>query len=96
MVIMLEAKTEVRMTGHILERDVVFKISEELKDVDVEVMHCEVSFAALKAGIEEKMPSVMHFYLVGTKSDRGKALDRIKNIAEATGCRIEYAKEKAE
>lgn len=91
---MLESKTEVRMVGHILERDVIFKISEELKDVDVEVMHCEVSFAALKSGIEEKMPSVMRFYLVGAKKDQEKALVKIKKIAKATDCRIDHAKEK--
>lgn len=91
---MLEAKTEVRIIGHILERGVIFKLSEELKDMDVEVMHCEVSFAALKAGIEEKMPSVMHFYLVGAKADREKALARVKKIVKETGCRIDYAKEK--
>lgn len=91
---MLEAKTEVRMVGHILEREVIFKLSEELKDMDVEVMHCEVSFAALKAGIEEKMPSVMRFYLVGAREDREKALVIVKKIAEETGCRIDYAKEK--
>jgi hypothetical protein len=91
---MLEAKTEVKMVGHILEREVIFKLSEELKDMDVEVMHCEVSFAALKAGIEEKMPSVMRFYLVGAKEDREKALVIVKKIAEETECRIDYAKEK--
>ncbi len=95
MVIMLEAKTEVKIIGHVLERDVIFKISDELKDLDVEVMHCDVSFAALKAGIEEKMPSVMRFYLVGAKEDREDALDRIKKIAEATECRIDHVKEKA-
>jgi ACT domain-containing protein len=91
---MLEVKTEVRIIGHILEREVIFKLSKDLDDIDVEVMHCEVSFAALKAGIEEKMPSVMRFYLVGAKEDREKALSRIKKIAEETECRIDYAKEK--
>ena len=91
---MLEVKTEVRVVGHILEREVIFKLSEELKDVDIDVMHCEVSFAALKAGIEEKMPSVMHFYLVGAKEDREKALAIVKKIAKETDCRIDYAKEK--
>ncbi|MDP6613107.1 MAG: hypothetical protein QF673_03715 [Candidatus Hydrothermarchaeota archaeon] len=91
---MLEVKTEVRVVGHILERGVIFKLSEELKDVDVEVMHCEVSFAALKAGIEEKMPSVIRFYLVGAKKDRKKALVIVKKIAKETTCRMDYAKEK--
>lgn len=91
---MLEAKTEIRMVGHILERGCIFKLSEVLKDVDVEVMHCEVSFAALKAGIEEKMPSIMRFYLVGDRKDRKKAVQIIKKLAKELDCKIEYIKER--
>lgn len=93
---MLEAKTEVRMVGHVLEREIIFKLSKALKDVDVEVMHCEVSFAALKAGIEEKMPSVMRFYLVGPKRDREKAVKKIEKLAKDTDCRIDYIRERTE
>jgi hypothetical protein len=81
------------MVGHILERECIFKLSEVLKDIDVEVMHCEVSFAALKAGIEEKMPSIMRFYLVGEKKERDRAVERIKTLADKLDCRIEYKKE---
>jgi len=93
---LLEAKTEVRIVGHILERDVIFKLSEAIKDIDVDVMHCEVSFAALKAGIEEKMPSVMRFYLVGSKKDREKAVQKIEKLAKDTECRIDYIRERLE
>jgi hypothetical protein len=81
------------MVGHILERGCIFKLSEILKDVDVEVMHCEVSFAALKAGIEEKMPSMMRFYLVGEKKARDEAVEKIKTLADELDCRIEHKKE---
>jgi hypothetical protein len=90
---LLEAKTEIRMVGHILERECIFKLSELLKDIDVEVMHCEVSFAALKAGVEEKMPSIMRFYLVGEKKARDEAVEKIKTLADELDCRIEYKKE---
>ncbi len=91
---MLETKTEIRMVGHILERDVIFKLSKALDDIDVEVMHCEVSFAALKAGVEENMPSFMRFYLVGPKKDRDKGLKVVKKLAKDTGCKIEYIRER--
>lgn len=91
---MLEPKTEIRLVGHILERKVIFRLSEVLKDVDVEVMHCEVSFAALKAGIEEKMPSMMRFYLVGGKKERKAGVEVVKNLAKELDCRIEYIKER--
>ncbi|MEE8168093.1 MAG: hypothetical protein V3T58_04405 [Candidatus Hydrothermarchaeales archaeon] len=91
---MLEAKTEIRLVGHVLERGIIFKLSEAIKDVDVEVMHCEVSFAALKAGIEEKMPSFMRFYLVGAKEERDKAVEAVKKLAEETACKIDYIRER--
>ncbi len=91
---MLEPKTEIRMVGHILEKGVIFKLERALRDMDVEVMHVEVSFAALKAGIEEKMPSFMRFYLVGPEEERKKALEIVKRVAENTGCRIDHIAER--
>jgi hypothetical protein len=79
-----------------LERGCIFKLSEVLKEIDVEVMHCEVSFAALKAGIEEKMPSIMRFYLVGPKKEREKAIKEIEKLADDLDCRIDYIKERVE
>jgi hypothetical protein len=91
---LLEPKTEIRMVGHILEKGVIFELEKALRDIDVEVMHVEVSFAALKAGIEEKMPSFMRFYLVGPKEERERALEEVKRLAEKTGCRIENIAER--
>jgi hypothetical protein len=84
------------MVGHILERGCIFKLSEVIKDIDVEVMHCEVSFAALKAGIEEKMPSIMRFYLVGPKEERQKAIKEIEKLAKELECRIDYIRERVD
>lgn len=91
---LLEAKTEIRMIGHILEKGCIFKLADAIKDMDVEVMHCDVSFAALKAGIEEKMPSIMKFYLVGPKKEREKAVKKIEELAKDTECRIDYIRER--
>lgn len=91
---MLDPKTEIRMVGHILEKGVIFKLEEALREVDVEVMHVEVSFAALKAGVEERMPSIIRFYLVGSEEERARATEVVKKIAEETDCRIEYIKER--
>lgn len=93
---MLEEKTEIRMVGHILERELIFKLSEKLKDMDVEVMHVEVSFAALKAGVEERMPSFMRFFLVGSKEERDKGVEIVKKLAEENGIDIDYIKEKVD
>ncbi len=91
---MLEPKTEIRMVGHILEKGVIFELEKALRDVDVEVMHVEVSFAALKAGVEEKMPSFMRFHLVGPEEERARALEIVRRLADETGCRIDYVRER--
>jgi hypothetical protein len=93
---LLEEKTEIRMVGHILEREIIFKLSEKLKDVDVEVMHVEVSFAALKAGVEERMPSFMRFFLVGSKAERDRGVEIVKKLAEENGMDIDYIKERVD
>ena len=93
---MLETKTEIRMVGHILERGVIFELSKIIKDLDVEVMHCDVSFAALKAGIEERMPSVMRFYLVGPKPQRQKVIKAIEKMAKKLDCKIDYIRERVD
>ncbi len=93
---MLEKKTRIRIVGHVLERGFIFKLSEAIKDIDVEVMHVDVSFAALKAGIEEKMPSVMKFYLVGTDENRRSALKKIEEISKETECTIDSISEKVD
>ncbi|NOZ77213.1 MAG: hypothetical protein GXO65_06010 [Euryarchaeota archaeon] len=85
---MMEPKTEVIMVGHILEKGIVFKLYEAIKDMDVDVKHCEVSFTTLKEGMERK-PSTMRFYLVGSPDDRKKAMKEIEDIAEKNDCGIE-------
>ncbi len=91
---MLETKIEIRMIGHILERQIIFKLAEAIKDLDVEIMHVDVSFAALKAGIEERMPSVMTFFLVGKEEDKKKALERIIELARENDIKIDYIRER--
>jgi ACT domain-containing protein len=86
---MMEPKTEVIMIGHVLEKEIVFKLYEAIKDMDVDVKHCEVSFTTLKEGIEERKPSTMRFYLVGSEKDRKKAIKKIEDLAEENDCGIE-------
>ncbi len=86
---MMEPKTEVLMVGHILEKGVVFKLHEAIKSIDVDVVHCEISFTTLKSGIEEKKPSTMRFYLVGSKSEREKAIAAIQSLAKSLGCGVQ-------
>jgi ACT domain-containing protein len=91
----IEPKTEIIMVGHILEKGIVFKLYEAIKDIDVDVKHCEISFTTLKDGIEEKKPSTMRFYLIGPKEERDKALKKIEELAQETGCgvqRVDYDK----
>lgn len=86
---LMEPKTEIIMIGHILEKKIVFKLYEAIKDINVDVKHCEITFTTLKEGIEEKKPSTMRFYLIGPKEERKKAIKEIEKLAKATGCGIE-------
>jgi hypothetical protein len=86
---LIEPKTEIIMVGHVLEKGIVFKLYEAIKDIDVDVKHCEISFTTLKEGIEEKKPSTMRFYLVGPKKEREKAIKEIEKLSQDFGCGME-------
>jgi ACT domain-containing protein len=86
---LIEPKTEIIIVGHILEKGIVFKLYEAIKNIDVDVKHCDISFTTLKEGIEERKPSTMRFYLVGPKEEREKAIKEIEKLAEENDCGVE-------
>jgi ACT domain-containing protein len=86
---LIEPKTEIIIVGHILEKGIVFKLYEAIKNIDVDVKHCDISFTTLKEGIEERKPSTMRFYLVGPKEEREKAIKEIEKLAEKNDCGVE-------
>lgn len=79
---MMEPKTEVILVGHILEKNITFKLYDAIKDLDADVVHCEISFTTLKEGVEERRPSTMRFYLVGPQECRDDAIKEIEKLAE--------------
>ncbi len=86
---MVEARTEVIMVGHIIEDEIVFKLYEAIRDVDIDVKHCEISFTTLKEGIEKKKPSTMRFYLMGLSEEREKAIKIIEQLAKDNDLGVE-------
>jgi ACT domain-containing protein len=86
---MVEARTEVIMVGHILENEIVFKLHEAIKDVSVDVKHCEISFTTLKDGFDKQKPSTMRFYLMGDIKDREKAIEIIEELAKKEDLGVE-------
>jgi len=86
---MVEARTEVIMVGHILESEIVFKLYDAIKDICVDVKHCEISFTTLKEGIEKKRPSTMRFYLIGPLDERESAVKVIKQLARENDLGVE-------
>jgi ACT domain-containing protein len=86
---MVEARTEVIMIGHILENEIVFKLHEAIKDANIDVKHCEISFTTLKEGIEKRKPSTMRFYLVGPLEEREKAIKIIEDLAKDNDLGVE-------
>lgn len=86
---MVEARTEVIMVGHIIEDEIVFKLYEAIRDVDIDVKHCEISFTTLKEGIERKKPATMRFYLMGPSEEREKAIKIIEQLAKDNDLGVE-------
>jgi ACT domain-containing protein len=86
---MVEARTEIIMVGHILENEIVFKLHDAIKDSNVDVKHCEISFTTLKEGIEKKRPSTMRCYLVGSIEEREKAIKVIEELAKENDVGVE-------
>ncbi len=85
----MEPKTEIIMVGHILEKNIIFEMYERIKDLKVDVRHCEISFTTLKEGIEKRKPSTMRCYLIGPKEERERAIAVIRKLAEEHDCGIE-------
>jgi nitrogen regulatory protein PII-like uncharacterized protein len=77
------------MIGHILENEIVFKLHEAIKDANIDVKHCEISFTTLKEGIEKRKPSTMRFYLVGPLEEREKAIKIIEDLAKDNDLGVE-------
>ncbi|MFQ6050850.1 MAG: hypothetical protein ACE5K4_04085 [Candidatus Hydrothermarchaeota archaeon] len=84
---------EVGMAGHIIEREVLFKIIEALKGVNADLTNIIIEIPALRRGSKEKMTSLMSFNLIGlTRKDKEEAFNRIIKVADETGCAITYVK----
>lgn len=86
---MMDPKTEVIIVGDILEEGLVFKMNEVLKNMDVDVIHCEISFSTLKEGIEGKKPSTMRCYLIGPPEQRKDAVSKMEKLAKENNMGID-------
>jgi len=85
---------EVKLSGHILERNILGILFGALKDMEVDITDIEISSATLKGGWEEKCPSIIVFKIVSYEDkDFEKAYTKVIEILKENGCRIIYSKE---
>ncbi len=86
-----KAVDEVGLAGHIIEREVLFKITDALKGVNADLTNIIIEIPALRRGSGEKITATMSFNIIGlTRKDKEEAFNRIIKVADETGCAITY------
>ncbi len=76
-------------TGHFIEKEVMIKILEKLKDKPCDIVNMNINTPSVKACMNEKAPSVMKFTLVSTiYEDVSECKEIVKEILIDTGCVI--------
>lgn len=84
---------EVQIVGHIIEKDILPKLYEVIKDFEnVDATNISISFASIKRSMGGKMFSVLKFYLIGPANKRERAFERIRKIASENDCTVTYIK----
>ncbi len=76
-------------TGHFIEKEVMIKILNKLKDKPCDIVNMNINTPSVKACMNEKAPSVMKFTLVSTiYEDVSECREIVKEILIDTGCVI--------
>ncbi len=76
-------------TGHFIEKEVMIKILNKLKDKHCDIVNMNINTPSVKACMNEKAPSVMKFTLVSTiYEDVSECREIVKEILIDTGCVI--------
>jgi chromatin segregation and condensation protein Rec8/ScpA/Scc1 (kleisin family) len=85
---------EIKISGHILERNLLGILFGALRDKEVDITDIEISAATLKGGWDEKCPSIMVFKIIAYEDrDFEKAYEEVLQLIKENGCRIIYSKE---
>lgn len=85
---------EIKVSGHIIERDILGILFGALKDKDSDITDIEMSASTLKGCWDEKCPSIMTFKLVSfSDEDLKKSYQETLEILKENGCRLIYRKD---
>ncbi len=62
----VRARTDYELVGHFLERDVIVKMQEFLRERPCDIINVQLEVPSIKGCFEEKAPSILKFTLVST------------------------------
>jgi len=86
--------TEIKVSGHIIEKNILGILYGALKNKKANITDIEISVATLKGGWDEKCPSIMTFKLVSfEEEDLKKTYQEILQIFKENSCRLIYRKD---
>jgi len=84
---------ELKVTGHVIERDILGILYGAIKDMDVDITDIEISNSTLKGSWGEKCPSIMTFKLVAFEDkELENAYQKILGLLKEGGFRLIYKK----
>ena len=76
-------------TGHFIEKEVMIKILEKLKEKQCDIVNMNINTPSVKSCMNEKAPSVMKFTLVSTQyEDVSECKELVRETLMETGCVI--------
>lgn len=89
---------EIKVSGHILERDFLGYAHKILRDKDCDISDIEIFVPTLKGGWNEQCPSVMVFKLVpeleaSDKKSVEECYNLLRDALRQLNCRLIYCKE---
>ncbi|MCM8780003.1 MAG: hypothetical protein NC914_02505 [Candidatus Omnitrophica bacterium] len=85
---------EIKVSGHIIEKNILGVLFGALKDKDSDITDIEISASTLKGGWDQKCPSIMTFKLVSfSDADLKKSYEEVLELLKENGCRLIYRKD---
>jgi hypothetical protein len=85
---------EIKVSGHIIEKNLLYILYGSLKDKKADITDIEISAATLKGDWDEKCPSIMKFKLVSFSDEELKrSYQEILSLLKENGCRLIYRKD---
>lgn len=81
----MEVRYLFRIEGHIMDRDLMDRFSENLEDLNVDIDTILIGYPSVKDYMREGRPSLVEFYVTGEEKQVSVAIARIVSTAVENG-----------